>query len=109
VKACSGPVRRRSTLARTSSTVTASRVGRALVSGRPSSDPQERRRPRNTDQSGNFKLAGLPPEDYLVAALEFLEPGDERDPDLLERLRPAATAVSITEGASKTLTLKLSR
>ena len=61
------------------------------------------------DQSGHFKLAGLPPENYLVAALEFLEPGDEADPDMLERLRPAATAVSLTEGASKTVTLKLSR
>jgi hypothetical protein len=61
------------------------------------------------DQSGNFKLAGLPPEDYLVAALEYLEPGDEGDPDLLERLRPAAIPVSIREGASKTLALKLSR
>jgi hypothetical protein len=61
------------------------------------------------DQSGSFRLNALPPEDYLVVALEYLEPGDEGDPDLLERLRPGATAVSITDAGSKTVTLKLSR
>lgn len=61
------------------------------------------------DQSGAFKLSGLPPEDYLVVALDYLEPGEEGDTELLERLRPGAAAVSIQEGASRTLTLKLSR
>lgn len=61
------------------------------------------------DQSGAFKLTGLPPEDYLVVAMEYLEPGEEGDTELLERLRPRATAVSIAEGASKAIDLRLSR
>lgn len=61
------------------------------------------------DQTGSFKLNGVPPEEYLLAALEFLEPGEEGDPELLERLRPAATPVSVTDGAAKTVRLKLSR
>ncbi len=61
------------------------------------------------DQSGAFKLTGLPADDYLVVALEYLEPGEEGDTELLERLRPRATAVSIAEGASKAIELKLSR
>jgi hypothetical protein len=61
------------------------------------------------DQSGSFKLTGLPPEDYLVVALEYLEPGEEGDPELLERLRARATQVSIAEGGSKAIELRLSR
>jgi hypothetical protein len=61
------------------------------------------------DQSGSFKLSALPPEDYLVVAVEYLEPGEEGDPELLERLRPSGTAVTVTEGGSKSVTLKLSR
>jgi hypothetical protein len=61
------------------------------------------------DQSGGFKLTGLPPEDYLVVAVEYLEPGEEGDPELLEKLRVRATPVTVTEGGSKTINLKLSR
>ncbi len=61
------------------------------------------------DQSGSFKLTGLPPEDYLIVAMEYLEPGDEGDPELLERLRPRATAFTIGDGASKAIELKLPR
>jgi protocatechuate 3,4-dioxygenase beta subunit len=61
------------------------------------------------DLSGAFKLTGLPPEDYLVIAVESLEPGEQGDPELLERLRPGANAVTIREAESKTISLKLSR
>jgi hypothetical protein len=61
------------------------------------------------DQSGGFKLTGLPPEDYLVVALEYLEPGEEGDPELLERLRPGAKSVTIKAGAATTIGLTLSR
>jgi hypothetical protein len=61
------------------------------------------------DQSGKVKLSALPPEDYLLVAVEYLEPGEEGDPEVLERLRPSGTAVTVTDGGSKSVTLKLSR
>lgn len=59
------------------------------------------------DQAGTFLITGLPVGDYLVAALEYLEPGDESDPEVLERLRAQATSISVGEGESKALTLKI--
>jgi carboxypeptidase family protein len=61
------------------------------------------------DQSGSFTLKGVPPDDYLAVALEYVEPGQENDPELLERLRASATAITIHEGQAKTISLKLSR
>jgi len=59
------------------------------------------------DQSGKFRVKGLPAGDYLAVALEYLEPGEESDPEVLERLRPQATAVAIGEAEAKTLNLKI--
>ena len=59
------------------------------------------------DQTGTFEIKGLPAESYLVVALEYLEPGEEADPEVLERLRANATPVTIIEGEAKTLTLKV--
>ncbi len=58
------------------------------------------------DQSGSFKLTGLPPEQYLLVALEYLESGD---PELLEGLRAGTTGVSLAAGETRTIDLKLSR
>ncbi len=59
------------------------------------------------DQAGTFRLNALPAGEYLVVALDYLEPGEEQNPDLLERLRDSATPVTLKEGEKKTLTLKL--
>jgi hypothetical protein len=59
------------------------------------------------DQDGRFKVMGLPGETYLVAALEYADPGEVRDPEYLEKLRAAATRVSVGEGEMKSLELKL--
>jgi protocatechuate 3,4-dioxygenase beta subunit len=59
------------------------------------------------DQSGAFLANGLPAGEYLGVALRYLEPGEEGDPEVLERLRPQATPVSIAEGEVKHLQLKL--
>ena len=40
------------------------------------------------NQDGTFLVSGLPPGDYFAVALEYLEPGDEQDPELLEKWRP---------------------
>ncbi len=58
------------------------------------------------NQAGMFELKGLPPDDYLVVALQYLEPGEEADPDVLERLRSQATQVTVLEGEAKTVTLE---
>ena len=59
------------------------------------------------DQQGRFKITGLPPGRYLVAAVDYLETGAERDPDLLGQLKSSATLVSLGEGESKTVSLKV--
>ena len=59
------------------------------------------------DRSGAFTVKGLPAGDYLAVALDYLEPGEEGDPEALERLRPVATSVTIGDGEAKTLTLKI--
>ena len=59
------------------------------------------------DQQGRFKITGLPPGQYLATAVEYLAPGDERDPELLERLESAAQRVTLGEGESKTVSLKI--
>lgn len=61
------------------------------------------------DQSGSFTFKGVPPDDYFVVALDYLEPGEEADPELLARWRGSAQAVSIAEGAAKAVNLKLAR
>ena len=60
------------------------------------------------DQAGRFTVQGLPEGTYLAAALEYMEPGEEGNPDFLEKLKPLATRVSVADGEKQTLTLKLS-
>jgi hypothetical protein len=61
------------------------------------------------DQDGRFKIGGLPPGDYYVVAIDKIEPGQSTDPDFLEAIRTKATAVTIHEGESRTVDLKLSQ
>jgi Carboxypeptidase regulatory-like domain len=59
------------------------------------------------DQDGRFKVVGLPGETYLVAALEYVDSHEWRDPEFLEGLRAAATRVTAAEGETKDVILKL--
>jgi hypothetical protein len=59
------------------------------------------------DQTGVYTVRGLPDGQYLVAALDFLPPGDERDPKTLERLRARGTAIALQAGEPVTLDLEL--
>ena len=59
------------------------------------------------DQQGSFLVQGVPPGRYLIAAVDYLEPGQERDTATLERLRPRAIAVTLGEGEARTVDLKL--
>lgn len=57
------------------------------------------------DQQGRFRLTGLPPGRYLATAVDYIETGSERDPEVLGRLRERATAITLVEGEPQTVTL----
>lgn len=59
------------------------------------------------DQDGRFKIRDLPPEHYLVVAVDYLEEGEHFDPAFLERVRSRATRVTLEEGEIKAIDLKL--
>jgi hypothetical protein len=60
------------------------------------------------DQDGRFDIKGLPPGRYAVTAIDALEIGREWDPNYQKQLRDAGRDVTLKEGASVTLDLKLS-
>lgn len=59
------------------------------------------------DQDGRFKIGGLPPGDYYIIAVDKIEQGQSTDPDFLEAIRTKATAVSIHEGETRTVDLRI--
>ena len=61
------------------------------------------------DQQGRFTIQGLPPGRYLAIAVGYLEPGEERDPDVLESWREGGTPFTLLEGATHALDLRLSK
>ena len=60
------------------------------------------------DQTGRFMIAGLPAGSYTAVALDYLESGQESDPEFLERLKSLGTALRLGEDEKKALTLKIS-
>ena len=81
--------------------------------------PQDRSRwvPRSpsavavrSDQNGQFRIQRIPGDkygQYYVVALESLEPGREWDFELLARLVPVATRITLGESEARTVTLKV--
>ena len=61
------------------------------------------------DQQGRFTIRGLPPGRYVAIAVEYLEPGEERDPDMLEAWRQRGTPFTLSEGETHALDLRLSK
>ena len=59
------------------------------------------------DQHGRFTLRGLPPDDYIVVALEYVETGQENDPERLASWSTMGTKVTLGEGEAKAVTLKI--
>jgi hypothetical protein len=62
-----------------------------------------------SDQKGRFTIRGLPPGRYLAIAVGYLEPGQERDPDLLEIWRQGGTPFTLSEGETIALDLRHSK
>jgi hypothetical protein len=61
------------------------------------------------DQNGVYKLTGLPPGVYRVIAVEYLDDGEQWNPQFLGWARSRAARVELEEGASITLNVKLTR
>ena len=61
------------------------------------------------DQGGKFTIRALPPDEYFVVALEYVETGQEFDPEQLANWKTLATAIELREGDTKTMPLKLVR
>jgi glyoxylase-like metal-dependent hydrolase (beta-lactamase superfamily II) len=59
------------------------------------------------DQTGQVRITGLPPGDYLVAAVEWVEEGQWLDPQFLQRLRPLASKLALEAGQTAAAQLKL--
>jgi hypothetical protein len=59
------------------------------------------------DQQGRFTIRGLPAGKYVAIAVGYLEPGDERDPEVLEEWRQRGTLFMLSEGETHALDLKL--
>jgi len=59
-----------------------------------------------TDQSGAFRLRGLPPGDYEIVAVDDVQQGEWFDPSFLERVRTGAKRIALSEGEKKTQDLK---
>jgi hypothetical protein len=60
------------------------------------------------DQDGQFRVRGMPAGRYTATALESIEPGRQFVPEYQEELRRQGKALSIREGETVTIDLKLS-
>ena len=61
------------------------------------------------NQTGRFEATGLPPGDYVAAALERVPQTAWQDPVFLQTLRGVATPFSVREGEQRMVQLKIVR
>jgi hypothetical protein len=59
------------------------------------------------DQKGRFQIKGLPPGEYLAVAEVYVEQGIWNDPEYLASLREHAQKVTLADGETRTISLKL--
>jgi hypothetical protein len=74
--------------------------------GDAASADHRRTRVAHAGSDGRFRIEALPPGDYLAIALPDLD-GEELDPDAVEALRGAATALTVAPAQQQTITLTL--
>ena len=59
------------------------------------------------DQDGRFRIRNLPAGSYQIAAVDYIEAGAWGDPELLDRLKTRAKRITLAEGGSEKVDLKL--
>jgi protocatechuate 3,4-dioxygenase beta subunit len=59
------------------------------------------------DQQGVFKVQSMPPGDYHVVAFESLDSESRTNPEFLEKARHVAQPLTLREGQTQSLSLKL--
>jgi carboxypeptidase family protein len=59
------------------------------------------------DQQGQFQIKGLPPGEYLAAAIDYVQDGMWNDPEYLESIRRYAQKVTLAEGTTQPVSLKI--
>ena len=62
---------------------------------------------RAAGRHGSFRIDGLPPGRYRIAAVDKVENFQWLDREFLQRLRPDATSLTLQLGQSATVTLKV--
>jgi hypothetical protein len=63
--------------------------------------------PVRPDQRGAYKLTSLPPGSYRAIALEYLDDGEDQNPEFLAWARERSVRVELVRGEPITLDLKL--
>jgi hypothetical protein len=61
------------------------------------------------DQHAAYKLTGLPPGRYRAIAVEYLDDGEQWNPEFLGWARSRAARVELEDGATVTLNLALTK
>jgi len=59
------------------------------------------------DQDGRFKVNAIPPGEYYVIALDYVDPNDWNDPQFLDGVRAKASRFSLSEGETKSIDLRI--
>ena len=59
------------------------------------------------DQDGRFRLRNLPAGSYNIVAVDYIEAGAWGDPELLDRLKSHARRITLSDGGSEKVDLKL--
>lgn len=58
---------------------------------------------------GHFVMRGLPPGDYLLAAVTDIDPDERYDAAFLRQLIPAAVRLTLAEGDRKIQDIRIAR
>ena len=98
--------------------------GDVLNDGKPEADytvilfPAERKPPaaldrlvraERPDHKGSFRITGIPPGEWLAAAVEYVEDGQWLDPAYLDTLRAGAVPMTLAAPSSTSIVLHLNR